>query len=640
MDFKNLGECILLTLLSSLFALLSHSLHANHTDTSLGSDVLFLTSGSEFLEAVSCPQDPSYIAASHIPAVCKDDSADILSFTTTESGVSEFAYILTDSFNQMISILPVGGFDFNTLEAGDYKVYGVAYLGNLVVQAGSEITDLYATVCMLLSANSVTVQVMQLDLEIDVVSDYHGYPISQAGASDGEVLANVRGGTGAYSFEWNTQPPQTQAALAGLEAGTYTVQVSDEGGCQTMQSILLTEPLPLVANLESPLNFGAYQVRCFDSKDGELHASVTGGVPPYSYAWSGFSNGDSFVTHLLPGIYELTISDVNGAQQQLTYEIKAPPSIQISVEKTTPTCPGAKDGSLELDVSGGISPYSYQWQNGKTSSTLAGLKEDSYQVDVSDRFGCIQSMDIELAGPDSISISYLAESPTCAGLSDGWIALEVSGGTNPYSYQWEQGSQEASLFDLTGGSYHVRILDGNNCSTELSIELTEPASLDISTQIEPDNGTGNGSIELQIDNVSDSLEYIWAHGDSTAHAQGLRVGLYSVIIRDEAGCEITENIQVPAADKLDCLEVHTGFTPNGDGVNETWHIPCIDWFPESEVTIYNRWGQVLFQTTAYQNDWGGLVNGRPIPDGTYFYTLQLNSETDKRLLKGTVSILR
>lgn len=638
MDIMKLGESILLVLLSSILAPLSSSLSANPISFSNNSYTEYKL--SDYQIPTSCPQDPFYIASDQLPKVCKDDSADVISFTTTESGIVDFVYILADSFDQIISILPINGFDFNDLDAGQYHIYGVAYQGNLILHTGAQVTSMQSTICLSLSANMVAVDVMKLNLDIDILSDFHGYPISQSGASDGQISATAQGGTGSYSFSWDTEPPQTGSTATGLTVGTYTVMVSDEGGCSAQRSVALNEPLLLEASLSSSLTFGSFDLRCADSKDGELQATVTGGVLPYTYSWVGFSTNDSFVVDLLPGLYELTVSDANGAEVVLSYELKAPPGLQLEVETRAPSCPDSEDGSLSLNTTGGISPYSYRWATGQHTSSLVGLKADSYTVEVSDRFGCSQQLDILLDEPDSLDISFVAESPSCAGIQDGWIALDVSGGTLPYRFIWAQGAKEASLFDLNGGIYEVQVLDGNNCATQLAIELTEPSPLIIVPTITPDNGTGNGSIELQVNEEASIQSYIWSHGDSLAIAQGLKVGTYSVTILEESGCETNQSFQVPAADKLDCLEVHTGFTPNGDGVNETWHIPCIDWFPESEVTIYNRWGQVLFQATAYQNDWGGLVNGRPIPDGTYFYTLQLNSETDKRLLKGTVSILR
>jgi gliding motility-associated-like protein len=115
----------------------------------------------------------------------------------------------------------------------------------------------------------------------------------------------------------------------------------------------------------------------------------------------------------------------------------------------------------------------------------------------------------------------------------------------------------------------------------------------------------------------------------------LEKGQYSVTVTDAAGCTVSEQINVYDDDYFNCLQMNEGISPDGDVHNETWQIPCIQ-DVENVVQLYNRWGQILFESKNYSGSFNGTIDGKPLPDGTYYYVV----DTKARTYRGTLTILR
>jgi len=116
--------------------------------------------------------------------------------------------------------------------------------------------------------------------------------------------------------------------------------------------------------------------------------------------------------------------------------------------------------------------------------------------------------------------------------------------------------------------------------------------------------------------------------------------VYFVEIDISTGCSDTLSIQVNVVDKLDDIVVIPDvISPNGDGVNDVLIIKNIDQFPLNRVMIVNRWGDVVHESTPYNNDWSGTYKGKPLPQGTYYYYIELDvNQVDTR--KGSITLLR
>ena len=110
----------------------------------------------------------------------------------------------------------------------------------------------------------------------------------------------------------------------------------------------------------------------------------------------------------------------------------------------------------------------------------------------------------------------------------------------------------------------------------------------------------------------------------------------SLTLTAEGGCSVTGHTLVKV---LRGLEIPNGFSPNGDGINDTWRIRYLDGYPDASIEVYNRGGQIVFRSVGYSKDWDGTYQGKALPIGTYYYII--NPKTGKvGIYTGSVTILK
>ncbi|GAF88488.1 unnamed protein product, partial [marine sediment metagenome] len=280
------------------------------------------------------------------------------------------------------------------------------------------------------------------------------------GASDGSIALTVADGTPPYTYAW-TGPDSytsTDEDPSALKAGNYSVIVTDDNGCTTTDNITLTEPDPLtISSITSPTYAGGYNITCNGASDGSIALTVADGTPPYTYAWTGpdsYTSTDEDPSALKAGNYSVIVTDDNGCTTTDNITLTEPDPLTIS-SITSPTynggynisCNGYNDGSINIVISGGTSPYTFLWSGpagyNSTNEDPIALKAGDYSVTVTDANGCNIPGNITLTEPVPLIISSIT-SPTyaggynisCNGLSDGSIELTVADGTPAYSYAW------------------------------------------------------------------------------------------------------------------------------------------------------------------------------------------------------------
>jgi hypothetical protein len=365
-----------------------------------------------------------------------------------------------------------------------------------------------------------------------VVDDVTVEDVSCAGDSNGEICISFFGGNPA--FNWNTG--DTTACIENLPGGSYTVTIT-EGECQTiLEDIVVEEPILLKTsvNLTAP--------SCSSTSDGSIDLSVFGGTPPYSYEWSFGSFTGEDPLDIAAGDYTVTITDANDCELIRTFELNAPAAVDIALESLSNiSCTGLEDGSIQVSVSGGTSPYEYEWSNGSIAPLTVNLSEGNYTLSVTDFNGCEQTFAADIAAPSPIMLSLVeAISPECVGEKDGSLQVAASGGTPPYSYSWSQTDMDSLLENLAVGTYFAYATDSNNCPPDtLEIELDAVSVLDLDVQIDhPDCvGPATGSIQLTPQGTA-PFRYEWYQGstDTTSSLSSLEVGEYCVVIEDGQGC--------------------------------------------------------------------------------------------------------
>lgn len=319
-------------------------------------------------------------------------------------------------------------------------------------------------------------------------------------------------------------------------------------------------------------------------------------------------------------------------------------SINHTYVSTRPTCFGSANGTINLTMTGGAAPYTFSWSNGAVTEDLNGLQAAAYTVNISDQNGCRDSATIVLSQPPALTNVIQQQNVLCHGASTGFIVTHAGGGTDPYNYFWSNGSHDANIINLSAGVYVVTIVDYLGCIRKDTVNILQPDALSLTlTSPEPvpnyniSTYHGNdGSIDLTVSGGVQPYTYAWSNSAVTQDLLNLSANAYSVVVTDSNMCTASGSIVL---DQPSTIEMPSGFTPNSDGHNDNFIVHGLEAYPDNVLTIFNRWGNIVYQHENYSNQWNGYNNrGEELPDGTYFAILEIKSQ--ELILKGYVEMKR
>ena len=353
------------------------------------------------------------------------------------------------------------------------------------------------------------------------------------GDSTGSIDASITGGTAPYTYLWNTT--DTTEDVSDLATGTYSITVTDTNACTFSISEVVMQPSDsLFASLQ------VTDVDCFGSATGSIQTTVSGGTAPYSYLWN---TGDTLasISELIIGNYSVLITDTLGCSLLLGDSIEEPEEIILGHVQFDILCFGESTGSIDLTVSGGVSPFTYLWSNGSTSEDLSGIPSGPYDVLVTDSNGCSSTRIMSLSQPlDAVSISETHTDALCIGGDQGTIDLTVTGGTPDYTYLWNNSEITEDLVGLVPGIYIGQITDDNGCVDSISIEIMDPSNtMELSiTEFDVSCFEGSdGELDLTVVGGAPPYSYNWSNADTTQDLSDLATGNYFVIVTDDNTCE-------------------------------------------------------------------------------------------------------
>ncbi len=358
------------------------------------------------------------------------------------------------------------------------------------------------------------------------------------GGSDGAISLNVSGGTPGYTFAWTGGVPAVEDPT-GLTAGSYTVTVTDSRGCTQTQ----TATVP--AGTGSPINISAQvtNVACFGENTGSISLVVTGAQGGVSYFWTPNTLAGSAPSGLPAGNYSVTVYDDGGCSRTQSFTVTGPSSM-LAVQSITPLpIMNMNDGAVNISVTGGQSPYTYQWAGPNNYSAvtedIANLSNPGqYCVTVTDGRGCQRTACAMVIRPLRIADADITD--VCFGESDGSISVTVAGGQPPYVYNWSvPTSSGPGLVNLPGGTYFLTVTDGNNEQITVDFEVEESPEIVLATTFVPvldDPANCNGSIALNASGGTGQLSYNWDSGQSGGSISNLCTDTYCVTITDQMGC--------------------------------------------------------------------------------------------------------
>lgn len=297
-------------------------------------------------------------------------------------------------------------------------------------------------------------------------------------------------------------------------------------------------------------------ISCNGANDGEATATPLGGTSPYDYDWNT-NDTTQTIDSLSTGSYSVTVTDATGCQASDTTTINQPSPLTATLSKTDVTCSGASNGSASVNVSGGTSPYSYEWSTTptQTSDSAISLGPGNYTVTVTDINNCQMTKSIVVNTVSGIDINVQQqEDVTCFGESDGSIDVSTNGGNPPYNYIWSNGDSTSSINNLGPGNYSVTVFDQDQCSQDTSFTIIEPDSLALSLEnIENVDCKGDetGAIDISTSGGTTPYDYSWSNNSQNEDQIGIAATTYAVTVTDNNSCTDTlNNLTVEALSDL------------------------------------------------------------------------------------------
>ena len=334
------------------------------------------------------------------------------------------------------------------------------------------------------------------------------------------------------------------------------------------------------------------------------------------------------------GTYYVTVSDPGSCSRNsvpIEVRIATDPLVADVDSIVNVNCADPLAGAIYLSASHGAAPYTYLWSNGATTKNLLNVPEGDYSVTITDSWGCTESASAHV-GADLLGLSGNVTGISCYGMADGSITVSVSSGSGSYSYSWNTGAVGSTLSGLGAGDYTVDVTDDvTGCSESATYTLTAPDSISIIATVVNDTCTtvaADGRITLDVSGGTAPYAYEWSEGSSSPELVNLGAGLYTVEVTDDNGCKQSWSGAVAAPECDFTLDIFNVITPNGDGANDTWVIQGLEFYPENEVQVFDKWGDQVFEKKGYDGSWSGTkgMNGPLLPDGTYFYLIRLNGQ--------------
>lgn len=470
-----------------------------------------------------------------------------------------------------------------------------------------------------------------------------------------DAVIEVTGVTGPYGeLTYELDPSSgdcgdcsgNQTQFLDLCADDYILLIRDSS---CVQSIPLTIQTPALLNL----NISSSNITCFELNNGEISLNYSGGTSPVIIQGTLDTLPISF-SDLSAQWYHYNIIDTSGCTDVDSVLITQPALLEIDTQAVNGvSCGIICDGSLSYVPQGGTPPYNYllipDSLQGSTNGFIPDMCAGDYTIYLTDIQNCIDSVNFTIGAPIPLSINAILDQPTCTGMFDGSIQLLPNGGVPPIELNLLNLNYE--LFPVDSATYGINnlgedslffeLLDAVNCPHTDTIavipDIITDMVLNMFSSRETCWGEMNGTATVAVINGNKPIAYYWddPNNQTTPTAVGLGSNQeYTVTVTDNIGCTLKGSVFVDNSDS--CLVITNALTPNGDGINDIWILGGLEFFTEAEVFVHNRWGQLVFYSKGYSDPWDGTFNGKALPIGDYYFSIEYAKNKEK--ITGTVTI--
>ncbi|NVN19457.1 T9SS type B sorting domain-containing protein [Muricauda sp. HICW] len=542
-------------------------------------------------------------------------------------------------------------YQFSTSESGPYTAMSG---GNTHVFDVSASTDPYqyyvidANGCdPVLSSGVTVIDVVPLTAVVDENAAY----VTCNGESTASISVDADGGLGNYVYGLYQDsamtipvaPTNSNGYFDGLAQGTYYAGVIS-GDCEWVSgAINITEPAPLAITSD------VTDVTCMGADDGSIVLNVSGGTAGYQYAIS--PNLNQFVdegtfTDLAAGDYTVIVQDANGCFEVLDFTITQPDALTVTSTAEHEICFGSEDGLINLEVQGGTAPYSTSLNSSQDENFVEGqmsygnLASGDYVVFIRDANGCMTTEivtinpGVNLEGTVEVVYECDGDSPTNyldINFEDQSVVADLLYGLD--SNDPNDMVLTPDFTNLAPGQHTLTVAHANGCDRTFTFEVEgfDPLTLELSNdninEITATVTGGNPDYTFEVDGVSYGNDNTFLIRETAT---------YAVTVTDENGCSVTQEIFMEFID----IEIPNFFTPDGDGLNDTWKPRNIEVFPNITISIFDRYGRTIYKMLQDTDPWDGFYNQADLPTGDYWYIIKLNGDEDTREFVGHFTLYR
>lgn len=384
----------------------------------------------------------------------------------------------------------------------------------------------------------------------ELTSITSGTNVSCNGTPDGTATVIPSGGTPGYEFIWSTG--DITPVVGSLPAGTYTVTITDLNGCTTTNTVTLTSPTDIT------FNFSSENIDCNGGDNGTASVQILTGTPPYTVIWSNGQSGQT-IAGLTAGAYGVTITDANDCEATGSINLTEPGPLSATLIQTGALCNNAPSGSASVsgifygNIPANLSAFTYAWstipvQINPTANNLVGGQ--TYSVTITDANGCELVQSISIDNPPPVELVVLSTANvSCFDGADGSATVQASGGTGPYTYQWDAGAGlqiDPTAANLPAGTFNVTATDANGCEATTKATIGQPTQVELTLSPDPVEcfGEATGAVEAEVSGGTPPYTVVWSTGQTGLLLDILPAGQYTATVVDANGCEMTRTATV------------------------------------------------------------------------------------------------
>ena len=408
----------------------------------------------------------------------------------------------------------------------------------------------------------------------------------------GLAWVGVMGGVLPYEYLW--EDGSVNDSLIATTGGDHFVTITDANGCTNIVNAAVTSPDSI------PMELMFTDATCFGLSDGTATVTVT---PDLDILWDDGQTSE-FVTNLSAGTHCVTVTDADGCTNVRCANIGQAELIVVDPLIVNPNCGSDLNGSIEVIPGGGTAPYMIEWsdENGFLSNApiIDDLGVGTYDLIVTDDIGCTNEFSFDLEPATQLEFSFETDTINCAGTNTGMISVIPDGGTGPFNFLWDGpaglNSNDSLLIDVFGGTYMVTVTDALGCAGESQYDIPErePLLVSLTGVTEVDcGGEATGGLTIEVAGGLMPYEFEWNNGLVSQNLDGVRAGVYTVIVTDALGCiesetfEIAENPEIMILTEITNVSC-SGQSPGGVTINPDGGFPPFQYSFNGEPFVTNN----------------------------------------------------